>query len=101
MLECKNILRQKYADGSYKLDFQRTRASKDDPCSRYYRPDDFEVVAACLHPLTESWEFLFHLTSGMPGHDKCPGRITNRIRVDKSWSADALSVIRKAAGVTT
>jgi hypothetical protein len=34
LIECKNVLRTTYADGIPKLDFQRTRASKTDPCSR-------------------------------------------------------------------
>ena len=34
LVECKNTLRETYADGRPKVDFQRTRASKGDPCSR-------------------------------------------------------------------
>ena len=51
MIECKNALRGRPADGSIRVDFQRTRSSKDDPCTRFYRPTDFDVLAACLHPL--------------------------------------------------
>jgi transcriptional regulator with XRE-family HTH domain len=97
LLECKNILRDTYADGSYKLDFQRTRASKEDPCSRYYHPEEFQVAAACLHPRTETWEFRFALTRRLPAHDKCPGRITNRIRIGHDWYDDPVPVIRDAA----
>jgi len=96
LVECKNILRDIYADGSYKLDFQRTRASKEDPCSRYYRPEEFQIAAACLHPRTETWEFRFALTSQLPAHDKCPGRITNRIRIGQDWYDDPVPVIRNA-----
>jgi hypothetical protein len=81
LIECKNVLRTTYAKGVPKLDFQRTRASKSDPCSRYYCPTDFHVVAACLHAITERWEFRFALTSGLPPHAKCNGRIDNNIRV--------------------
>lgn len=98
LIECKNILRDVYADGTYKLDFQRTRASKEDPCSRYYRPEDFDVAAACLHPRTETWEFRYALTRKMQAHAKCEGRITNRVRVDNAWEVDPVSVIREAAG---
>ena len=80
-IECKNVLRTTYADGVPKLDFQRTRAAKSDPCSRYYMPSNFQVVAACLHPVTERWEFRFALTSELPEHGSCPGRINNNIRV--------------------
>lgn len=97
LIECKNILREVYADGTYKLDFQRTRASKGDPCSRYYQPEEFDIAAACLHPRTESWEFRYALTREMEKHNTCPGRITNRVRVDDRWAQDPLTVIRQAS----
>jgi len=81
LIECKNVLRTTYAGGIPKLDFQRTRAAKSDPCSRYYMPSDFDIVAACLHPITERWEFKFALTSRLPAHGYCRGRIDNNIRV--------------------
>jgi hypothetical protein len=80
-VECKNVLRTTYAGGIPKLDFQRTRAAKGDHCSRYYMPSDFQVVAACLHPITEQWEFRFALTNELPPHGTCHGRIDNNIRV--------------------
>ncbi len=82
MIECKNVLRTTYAGRVPKLDFQRTRAAKSDPCSRYYMPSDFDIVAACLHPLTEQWEFSFALTTELPPHGSCAGRIDNNIRVN-------------------
>jgi hypothetical protein len=81
LIECKNVLRTTYAGGIPKLDFQRTRASKSDPCSRYYRPGDFQVLAACLHPVTEQWEFRFALTRELPAHTACDGRIDSNLRV--------------------
>jgi hypothetical protein len=83
LVECKNTLRQTYADGRPKVDFQRTRAAKADPCSRYYKPADFPVLAACLHPITESWEFRFALTAELPQHKTCPGRIANSVAVSE------------------
>ncbi len=80
-IECKNVLRKTFADGTPKLDFQRTRASKADPCSRYYMPSDFDIVAACLHPVTEQWEFRFALTREMAPHGRCLGRIESNVRV--------------------
>jgi restriction-modification system family protein len=88
LVECKNVLRTTYAGGIPKLDFQRTRASKSDPCSRYYSPDEFQVVAACIHPITETWTFKFALTTDLPPHTSCTGRIDNNIRVgDQHFSA--------------
>lgn len=93
-IECKNVLRTTYSGGVPKLDFQRTRASKSDPCSRYYSPTDFEIVAACLHPVTESWEFRFAPTGSLPAHSTCAGKIDNNLRVTPGgFSADVESVL--------
>jgi hypothetical protein len=81
LIECKNTLRSTYSDGRPKVDFQKTRASKGDPCSRYYRPEDFPVLAACLHAVTENWEFRFALTTDLEPHKTCIGRIANMIGV--------------------
>lgn len=81
LIECKNTLRQTYANGDPKVDFQRTRASKADPCSRYYQPSDFPILAACLHPVLDEWQFRFALTSGLPPHKTCQGRIQNMLAV--------------------
>jgi len=90
LIECKNTLRTTYADGRPKVDFQKTRASKGDPCSRYYRPQDFPVLAACLHAVTESWEFRFALTTELEPHKLCHGRISNMIGVaEPIFSANA------------
>jgi hypothetical protein len=94
LVECKNVLRTTYAGGIPKLDFQRTRASKSDPCSRYYSPDEFQVVAACLHPITEAWTFKFALTTELPPHTSCTGRIDNNIRVgDQHFSTHIEEVL--------
>jgi hypothetical protein len=81
LIECKNVLRKTNAAGNPKVDFQRTRASKGDPCTRYYRPNDFQVLAACLHPISEKWEFTYALTGELPTHRQCVGRIANNIVV--------------------
>lgn len=88
LIECKNVLRKKNAAGFAKVDFQRTRASKGDPCSRYYRPNDFQVLAACLHPVIEKWQFSFARTSELPQHDRCPGRIANNVIVNRPQFSD-------------
>lgn len=86
-LECKNVLR-KTRGGVPRVDFQKTRAAKDNPCSRYYESSQFEVLAACLHPVTERWEFRFCATQAMPAHIKCQGRLSDRVLVEgDSWGA--------------
>ena len=82
LIECKNTLRKTYSGGAAKVDFQKTRAAKGDPCSRYYRSSDFQVLAACLHAVTERWEFQFALTRDLPPHAECAGRLSSNIRVE-------------------
>ena len=99
-VECKNALRQKSAAGEPRVDFQRTRASKKDPCSRYYRPEEFDLVAACLHAVTEQWEFQYAIPRTLDAHKKCPGRLSNNVRVSgERWMDDAARALRAAAGV--
>jgi hypothetical protein len=96
-IECKNVLRETDAKGLPRLDFQRTRTSKKDACSRYYAPSDFDVVAACLHAVTEKWEFRYILPQGLPGHSKCVGKLANNLRVDENWQLDPVQVFQAAA----
>lgn len=81
LIECKNVLRQRNSAGLARVDFQRTRASKEDPCSRYYKPIDFNILSACLHAVTEEWIFSFALTSDLPLHRSCEGRIASNVVV--------------------
>jgi hypothetical protein len=75
------------------VDFQKTRAAKGNPCSRYYSRDQFEVLAACLHPVTEKWEFKFVPTSTLPERQGCKNRISEKIDVvGPDWD-DSLPVI--------
>jgi hypothetical protein len=97
LIECKNVLRERLADGSIRVDFQRTRSSKGDPCSRFYRPTDFDVVAACLHPCTERWEFRFASTRLLEPHKRCAGRLSNLVRLDDArWSSNPLQIFADA-----
>lgn len=95
-VECKNALRRTTADGLARVDFQRTRASKSDPCSRYYGPSDFDVVAACLHAITEKWEFKYVLPRSLDAHPRCRNKLSNNVKVDDRWSAEAVGVLRAA-----
>jgi len=98
LIECKNVLRTRLADGTLRLDFQRTRASKGDPCTRFYRPEDFDLVAACLHPCTEQWEFRFALARELDPHKHCVGRLSNLVRLDGRWSAEIVETASRALG---
>lgn len=95
-IQCKNVLRQTTRDGLARLDFQRTRAAKSDPCSRYYSADDFDVVAACLHAVTERWTFKFALPQHLDTHASCSGKLASNVRLDGRWSDDAGAILRLA-----
>lgn len=95
-IECKNVLRSRLADGTIRVDFQRTRAGKADPCSRFYAPSDFAVVAACLHSCTERWEFRYALTRRLDVHKSCLGKLSPGVRLDGRWLADAGAVLGAA-----
>lgn len=98
-IECKNVAPDKDKHGHPKLDFQRTRAAKRDPCSRYYEPTDFDIVAACLRAVTSHWDFRYALASTLPPHLKCLGRIRSNIKVDEHWISGADEIFRRAYAV--
>ncbi len=62
-IECKNVLDITPKNKEAREDFQRTRTSKTDPLSRHYGIDDFDVVAACLHSVTEKWQYKYVVPS--------------------------------------
>lgn len=95
-VECKNSSRVLTANRQEKIDFQRTRAAKSDPCSRYYKPTDFDVVAACIHAVTGKWEFKYALTRDLESHPSCKGRLSNNVKLDDRWSPNAGTVLAKA-----
>jgi hypothetical protein len=96
LIECKNVLR-KMRNGLPRLDFMKSRESKTDPCRRYYSPREFDVVAACLHPLEERWTYKAHPTSTMRAHPKCIGKMDKNVLLDESWTSDVYSVLREVA----
>lgn len=86
LVECKNASPTPYADGSLRVEVQKTRASKGDPASRYYRRDQFGVLAACLFSPTRVWDFRFLRAAALRRHGDFPDRIAPMQRIDASWS---------------
>lgn len=84
-VECKNVSPSPFANGDYKVEVQKTRASKGDPASRLYRVDQFDVVAACLFSATRRWEFRFALTGSMARHSTYGDRVAAVQRVTPAW----------------
>jgi len=93
-VEVKNASPNRYADGTPKVEVQKTRASKGDPASRLYEPTAFDVLAACMYGPTGSWTFRFKRAGLLTRHPDHPGRIYPLQRIDGSW-ADGLSAALK------
>ncbi len=85
VVECKNASPELYANGDYKVEVQKTRASKGDPASRYYKVTEFDVVAACLFTATGVWQFRFARTIDLPRHSVYTDRLAPMQRVDETW----------------
>lgn len=87
-IECKNASPKVSASGDFKVEVQKTRASKTDPASRFYRTDAFDVVAACLYSPTGRWEFRFGRTDVMPRHPQFTDRLAPIQKITSSWVKD-------------
>lgn len=92
-VECKNASPKTFAEGAFKVEVQKTRASKGDPASRFYPANGFDVVAACLFSSTGQWKFRFGRTSGMARHKDFPDRLAPIQKVTADWT-DSLPELR-------
>ncbi|QPE05963.1 hypothetical protein IT882_05720 [Microbacterium schleiferi] len=91
-VECKNASPKTSASGSFKVEVQKTRASKGDPASRFYPVDDFDVVAACLFSPTGRWDFRYGHTSRMARHKDFPDRLAPIQTITDEWE-ESLSAL--------
>jgi hypothetical protein len=98
LVECKNVSPERYANGDFKVEVQKTRASKDDPAGRLYRPEQFDVVAACLYSPTRRWDFRFILSSALARHAEHAGRLAATHHVDDRWSPTLQEALDRAPG---
>ena len=85
-VECKNASPKTSASGAFKVEVQKTRASKGDPASRFYAVDGFDVVAACLFSPTGRWEFRFGRTANMARHKDFPDRLAPIQTITEDWT---------------
>lgn len=88
-VECKNCSPERYANGDIKVEVQKTRATQGDPAGRFYRPEQFDVLAACLYGPTREWRFAYRTTDRMDRHLKHPERLAPLHHVTTDW-ADTL-----------
>lgn len=76
-IECKNVrnaneaYRKSGEITAYKVETQKTRASRGDRASRYYGYDQFEILAVCLGKKTHDWtQFMFIRSKDLARHQK-------------------------------
>ena len=86
-IECKNASPQPYSDGTFKVETQKTRASKGDPKSRLYEPTQFDVVAACMYGPLKKWTFQYKRSALLARDTRFEDRIAAIQRIDGSWAS--------------
>jgi hypothetical protein len=100
-IECKNASPTRYKGGDFRVETQKTRASKNDPASRFYRVDEFDVVAACLFSATGIWQFRFARTESLDRHKDFPDRLAPMQHVDDRWSESLTEAWRRKRAVSS
>ena len=98
LVECKNVSPEPYANGDYKVEVQKTRATSGDPAGRLYRPDQFDVVAVCLYSPTRRWDFRFIRSSQLERHGLHSDRLAATHHVDGRWSQTLLAALERVEG---
>jgi hypothetical protein len=94
-VECKNASPTTYADGTPKVETQKTRASKGDPKSRLYDPVQFDVVAACMYGPLRRWEFRYKRSDRLERDANYPDRIAPIQRIDDTWTRSLAAALAR------
>ncbi|HEX7168855.1 MAG TPA: hypothetical protein VF230_17895 [Acidimicrobiales bacterium] len=89
-VECKTASKDRYANGDFKAEIQKTR---DSGAGRKYTFDQFEVIAVCLFAATGAWEYRFQWTSRLTPWSDDPARIQAIQRVDGSWATSLADLV--------
>ena len=82
LAECKNVRDrdEAYREGgqvvAYKVETQKTRASKGDPTSRFYGVGQFDILGVCLGKKTGEWsDFVFARAVDLARHQTHRGKL--------------------------
>jgi hypothetical protein len=96
LAECKNVRdsEEAYREGgeivAYKVETQKTRASKGDPTSRFYGVGQFDILGVCLGKKTGKWsDFMFVRAVDLTCHAEHKGKLAVFQRVPLPGSAVA------------
>lgn len=82
-IECKTASKERYADGDFKVEVQKTRDSK---VGRKYRFDQFDIIAACLFSATGFWEFRYRWARDLRPWKEDATRIGPMQRIGHDWA---------------
>jgi hypothetical protein len=105
-VECKNVRSPRNPKGSRgpRVELQKTRNNKDplDP-TRGYKPEEFDVLGACLFNYTGKWEFLFIATRRLVRRPKPLDRFLQimqpvPLQADGVWRYDPLDAFKDSIG---
>ncbi|MCW2988633.1 MAG: hypothetical protein JWM24_1571 [Solirubrobacterales bacterium] len=88
-IECKNALRETYADGEAKVETQKTR---DSGSGRKYSFDAFDIIAACMFSVSGRWMFKFKWARDLQPWKADTTRIAAIQRIDGSWTDDLADI---------
>lgn len=92
-VECKNASPRRYADGTPKVEVQKTRGSRNDPLSRLYSVDAFDVLAACMYGPSGHWEFRYRRTADLVRHPDHPAKVAPIQRIEDGWASSLTEVL--------
>jgi len=88
LAECKTVRNgeEAYRSGgevvAYKVETQKTRASRGDPTSRYYGVEQFDILGVCLGKKTGNWaDFVFIRSVDLLRHREHKGKLAVMQRV--------------------
>lgn len=106
-IECKNVqqAKNKANRGGLVLvtvDFKKTRNQLRGKHLRFYRREEFDIVAACMLNRTGRWDFVYAPTATFPEHPDYPGlgHLHDKLVVMRdgellpNWTANFETVLR-------
>ena len=91
-IECKNALSETYKDGDAKVETQKTR---DSGAGRKYACNAFDIVAACMFPVTKRWTFKFKWARELAPWSKDNTRIGAIQRIDQTWAGSLDDLLKR------
>jgi hypothetical protein len=99
-VECKNLRSGKEGIYTripgYKVELQKTRNSMDGTRTRWYKVNEFQVLAVCLFNQTKKWEYLFIATAALGCHSSSPECLQIMQRVPAKAEGKWRSTLKEA-----